>query len=264
MPSNSHQSADQQDTVGEQDLEKKTGRLEAEALKIAASHQNVSPTQASIEPTARLRQLEDWLDEARQRFAADASESTILSVAAEWMLDNYYIVEQALLQVKRNLPDTYYEQLPKITDASVEVGDISMRGYPRVYAMGHAYLIFEAYTLQPERLERFVKAYQKVTPLTMGELWALPIMLRLALLENLVRSAGRVVKLFDKPPIPIPAANATSDEEIVAHAIPSLHATENFDWKEFFEDVSLVHQELCDDPTRMYGKMDFDTRDRLS
>ncbi|MEZ4615974.1 MAG: hypothetical protein R2867_10800 [Caldilineaceae bacterium] len=224
-----------------------------------------------IKITARLQQLTAWLEEAHAKFSSDQRDESLPSYAAEWILDNYYIIQQAIRQIEEDLPDTYYRELPKLTTAATgavtkteegQNGQMSMQGFPRVYALAHGYLSHEKCQVDSLRLRRFVVAYQQVTPLTMGELWALPIMFRLALLEELARSAGRLVQLFAETPMfTVPTIKGLRDEEIVARAIPSLRILNSQSWQEFFEQVSLVHKTLCAEPAQLYAKMDFVTRD---
>lgn len=240
--------------------------LEKIAHQLAATHKTVGKGTAKQNLQQRLRDIDNWLHEAHRHFAtadADASSrSPAPAYAAEWILDNFYVIEQALRQIKEDLPETYYSQLPKVTSRSGQADSVPLVGLPRVYALTHAFLHHETYQVEPERLQRFVAAYQQVTSLTMGEVWALPIMLRLALLEALAQAAGQVVHLeMQSAASLLPTAANLSNDEVVEQTIPSLRALDSQDWKAFFEAVNLVHQALCRDPAQVYAKMDFATRD---
>jgi cyclic beta-1,2-glucan synthetase len=104
----------------------------------------------------------------------------------EWLLDNWYILEEVLRDVRRDLPVGYFRTLPKATSGP-------LAGYPRVYALALALVAHTDSALDEDHLRRFVTVYQTVTPLTIGELWAVPIMVRLALIENLRRLAERIL-----------------------------------------------------------------------
>ncbi|MCB0110171.1 MAG: hypothetical protein KDE53_29830, partial [Caldilineaceae bacterium] len=136
---------------------------------------------------------------------------------------------------------------------------------PRVTALAYAFLQHEDCQVDTTRLRRYLTGYQQVTPLTMGEIWALPIMLRLALLEVLANAAGNLVHLpsLEHPsPLVFITTEALRPEEVVARSIPSLRILDSQSWPEFFEEVSLVHKILCTDPVGIYPQMDFDTRNR--
>ncbi|MFL5329964.1 MAG: GH36-type glycosyl hydrolase domain-containing protein [Gemmataceae bacterium] len=108
-----------------------------------------------------------------------------LTTDAEWLLDNFFVVEDVLREVKRDLPTGYYKELPRLT-----VG--SLAGYPRILALGLGLVAHTDSSLNEHQVREFVRAYQSVAPLTIGELWAVPTMLRLALLENLRRLAEQM------------------------------------------------------------------------
>jgi len=214
----------------------------------------------------RVQEQEALLRGAYQHFAgvkvseATASEMQIaLSYAAEWILDNFYVMERALRQVREDMPASYYRQLPKLETSSLE-------GYPRVYALARELIGYCESHLDLDRVMRFVQAYQTVAPLTMGELWALPTMLRLGVLESLSRAAASATGLQDNGKFPdavsVPLPDDLEDEAVIAHCILSLRMLATRDWKAFFEDVSLVEQTLRRDPVGIYARMDFDTRDR--
>lgn len=105
-----------------------------------------------------------------------------ITPAGEWLTDNFHIIEDQLRQITNDLPPSYYQELPKLSQGE-------LLGYPRIYAIALALIAHTDSELEPEKIRRFIQAYQKVTPLTIGELWALAITLRLALVENLRRLA---------------------------------------------------------------------------
>ncbi len=105
--------------------------------------------------------------------------------AAQWLLDNYHLVEKQLAQISSDLPPGYYRQLPKLA-----VGPFA--GYPRVLEMAWAYVAHTDSLVSDQMLVRFVQAYQRVQPLMIGELWAVAITLRIVLVENMRRLAVQI------------------------------------------------------------------------
>jgi len=105
--------------------------------------------------------------------------------AAEWLLDNFYLIEDQIRTAKRHLPKNYSKELPRLLRGT-------SAGRPRVYDIALETISHGDGRVDPESLSRFVAAYQQVTTLKLGELWAIPIMLRLALIENLRRVAARL------------------------------------------------------------------------
>ena len=108
-----------------------------------------------------------------------------ITPASEWLLDNFYLIEEQIRTAKRHLPRDYSKELPRLAKGPAE-------GSPRVYQIALEIISHGDGRVDPEGLYRFVAAYQEVVTLTLGELWAIPIMLRLALIENLRRVAARV------------------------------------------------------------------------
>jgi len=113
-------------------------------------------------------------------------EERAITPASEWLVDNYHIVDEQLREIHDDLPSGYYRELPKLAEGH-------LRGYPRVYGLAWAFVAHTDSRFDPEMLRRFVRAYQRVQPLTIGELWAVAITLRVVLVENLRRLAERIV-----------------------------------------------------------------------
>ncbi|MHB8955129.1 MAG: GH36-type glycosyl hydrolase domain-containing protein [Pirellulaceae bacterium] len=137
-----------------------------------------------------LRKLEEnaaALAEAHRLLSRAARESHELPPAANWFLDNYYIIQEQIRMSRQHLPRKYSRELPQLT-----VG--ANAGLPRVYDVALELISHADGQVDQESLERFVTAYQRITLLKLGELWAIPIMLRLALIENLRRLAVRVMR----------------------------------------------------------------------
>ncbi|MDE3089674.1 MAG: cellobiose phosphorylase, partial [Chloroflexota bacterium] len=202
-----------------------------------------------------LRERELLVRDATAHFRATSAKEP-LSYAAEWLLDNFYLVQQSLREIREDMPPAFYRQLPKLATGSLE-------GYPRIYAVAQELVVTSGAHLDMDRVKRFVHLYQDITPLTMGELWALPAMLRLGILECLAQALGRITGLPRENPLPAMSfPHTTTDDEVVANCIISLRTLAAQDWQVFFETVSRVEQVLRDDPANVYARMDRETRDR--
>ena len=255
-------------------------------------------------------------------------------IDADWLADNFHIVEEVLREIKQDLPSGYYAELPKLT---VEPA----RGYPQVYALALALVAHTDSELDETRISRFVQAFQSASPLRIGEVWAVPTMLRLVLIENLRRLADRMVRGWDAskvaeawvasefaapptledgetpsatetapatggaafPPLNDPtvvrlvqllrdrgpsgaatlkrleaeltrdgreASRILRDEHrrqaanqvSVGNCVISLRLLSVIEWNLFFEKQSAVEVILRDDPSGVYTRQDFATRDR--
>ncbi|MEI7729136.1 MAG: glucoamylase family protein [Verrucomicrobiota bacterium] len=302
-------------------------QLGRHAQALAAQHQVVL-RRGSHTLLARLDQNEQILKNYnRSTYAADQTRR--VTHAAEWLLDNFYLIEEQIQMARRHLPLGYSRELSRLLTGP-------SAGLPRVYDLVLELISHVDAQIDAESLRAFVAAYQTVSALKMGELWAVPIMLRLALIENLRRVTARLVvarhdrdladlwvnRLQDmaekhpshlvvvvadmaKAELSLSSAfvaefcqrlsrqnpvvhlarswleqrlteqglsiealvhqesqNQAADQVSISHTIISLRFLGALDWRDFVEELSVVEQTLRTDPARVYGTMDFATRDR--
>ena len=161
-------------------------RLEQYAQTLAAEHKTVTQ-KGRAELLPRLRDNGRVLEGAYRALVEALREGRAISPAAEWLVDNYHIVEEQLREIRHDLPKSYYQELPKLAEGE-------LRGYPRIYAVALELITHTDSRLDTNTLRRFIAAYQTVAPLSIGELWAVAITLRLALVENLRRLAISIAR----------------------------------------------------------------------
>ena len=159
-------------------------QMQQHGKTLAGSHA-LAPGRAPDQLLTRLKSNEDVLIGVCNLLTAAVTASRRITPAGEWLLDNFYLIEEQIRTARRHLPRGYSRELPRLARGP------SM-GFPRVYDLALETISHGDGRVDPESLSRFVSAYQTVTPLKLGELWAIPIMLRLALIENLRRVADRV------------------------------------------------------------------------
>lgn len=133
----------------------------------------------------RLSDNETTLQEVRKLLTDSIKKKLQIMPAGEWLIDNYYLVEEHIRLAKTHFPKNYSEDLPQLV-----VGDSS--GLTRSYDIVLKIIAHSDGRINVERLSSFIKTYQSVTPLKLGELWSIPIMLRLALIENIRRVSARI------------------------------------------------------------------------
>ncbi len=205
----------------------------------------------------RLKPQEELLREAHEAAAQAFANGVPNSYVAEWLLDNFYVIQQALRQVREDMPAQYYRQLPKLAGTD-------LAGYPRIYAVARRIIQDSNARIDLDQVRRFVAAYQDEMPLTMGELWALPISLRLGILDVLTQA---VAQFLEKQPPSLARAAAIvlpadlPADTVVSNAILSLRTLAVEDWAVFFESLSRVDRILRQDPAQVYASMEFATRD---
>ncbi|HSM57816.1 MAG TPA: glucoamylase family protein [Candidatus Sulfomarinibacteraceae bacterium] len=241
------------------ETEKSEGALEALAHRLASAHQ-VRPSESRERVLLQtLPAQKEALQEIYREFTQSGTGELALSYSAEWFLDNYYLIQRAQRIIEEDLPPDYYDELPQLEQPA------ALQGYPRVYALARALMNHEGCQLEMARVRRFVDAYQEVELLTMGELWALPLMLRFVLLQSIVQAAAHLTGAAISQRLLTGAMSLDydiDDSSVVAASVPSLHRLAEQDWKAFFEAVSHVEAILSRDPAAVYRRMDFETRDR--
>lgn len=307
-----------------------TERLEEYAIYLA-EHLQIEESPRRGRPM--LRRMKDSADKllcAYRSLVEAVQEKETISPAAEWLLDNFHIVEEQLREIRQDLPKSYYEELPKLSQ-----GDLA--GYPRIYALSLAILAHTDSHMEIDGIRRFIQAFQTRSYLNIGELWAVAITLRLALVENIRRISLQIVwdrnqrnqanRLADEitETIHDPVKSKTTiakisnycgkniavesafisqlakrlrDQELdiwpameylesllkscdcgldevvnqehqrqasnqvtIANIISSMRLLSNINWRNFFESVCLLEQDLAVDPSGDYQKMEFSTRD---
>jgi cyclic beta-1,2-glucan synthetase len=301
-------------------------RFDEHARSLASAQRITDDPTRGAKIFPRLRANGKILRATYQIISDAVSDDRAITPAAEWLLDSFYVVDEQIRDIERDLPKKFYDELPKLADGF-------LKGYPRVYGIAWAYVAHTDSRFDPELLVRFVRNYQTVQPLTIGELWAFSITLRVVMIENLRRIAERIVAAHDARA----AADAIADQSLglvpdtnvyaastktlaqfdrlldrnaflvqlvqrlryhdpsstpalawlneqlvkegvtadriasdihqgvaatnvtVRNIITSFRSMANISWPDFFEQLSLVHENLCEAPD--FQRMDFNTRD---
>jgi cyclic beta-1,2-glucan synthetase len=159
-------------------------QMEEHGRALAAEHR-ISTGQRSEGLLLRLADNETILRDSCTLLAGAIKGGHRITPAGEWLLDNLYLIDEQIRTAQRHFPERYSSELPILErGASARL--------PRVYDIALNAISHGDGRVDQDTLSRFVQAYQEIQPLALGELWAIPIMLRLALIENLRRVAVRV------------------------------------------------------------------------
>lgn len=159
-----------------------SGEHLAQHAKEIASSYRIDTRKGHDRLLPRLADNEKSLLETHELLNTAVKADRHIVPAGEWLLDNFYLVEEQIRIARRHLPEEYSKELPHLVNGPFE-------GYPRVYHIARELIAHSDGRVDTETLYGFIDAYQSVTPLLLGELWAIPIMFRLALIENLRRIA---------------------------------------------------------------------------
>ena len=303
-------------------------QLERHARIVATGHR-LATGRSADRLLPRLAENEQILNDAYALIASAADRNCQIAPAAEWLLDNFYLIEEQIRSTRRLLPRSYSGELPRLQNGPAA-------DYPRAYGIALELIAHTDGRVDSASLDAFVASWQLVMPLTLGELWALPLMLRLALIENLRRVAGllaagrcdrdlaaawaeRMIRTVEHSPTDLVivladmarenprlsgaflaeltrhlqgqnpnfafasswlehrlADQGLSTEKLVSeeglaqavdqvsvgNSIISLRFLADNDWPEFVAAQSVVERILREDPSAIYSRMDFATRNR--
>ncbi|HEY1602919.1 MAG TPA: glucoamylase family protein, partial [Pirellulales bacterium] len=161
-----------------------TDQLEKHAKSLAAWHEvDLRPGPDHL--LGRLHENEQILQRGYKLVVSAIAAKRRTSPADEWLLDNFYLIEEQIRTARRHLPKNYSTELPRLTKGP-------LTGLPRVYDIAQELISHVDGRVTADSLTSLVAAYQTISPLALGELWAIPIMLRLALIDNLRRVVARM------------------------------------------------------------------------
>ncbi|WP_346840103.1 glucoamylase family protein [Microbulbifer sp. SAOS-129_SWC] len=237
------------DAGPEERNEERQRKAQIDAL--AKRHRHVLPAAGSYAFVFYLNRLERDLQAIYRRLAKRVESGEKGTRGEEWLLDNRHLIQEALELVRESLPTSYLRQLPAVR---AEDGGREMR----VRRLAVALVADLAQPLDMLSITELVAEYQSETILTTGELWALPALLRLNLLEHLADFAEEILQAEQSEPTE-PEAEAGGVG--VASAVISLRELRTHDWRAFVETLSRVDAVLRRDPAGAYTDMDFETRD---
>ncbi len=232
---------------------------EDQARTLGRDHASRATDRRTMHPVRqRLKAVDSFLSKVDDTLR-EGDPETRRSPAREWLLDNRHLILEALLQVRQDLTRAFIRELPMLE---------ALDGRPtiRILEVARELVRSERAHVDLDRVRGFLRVYQEECPLTMGELWAFPLLLRITLLDELSFLGGTLVRT--EPPeflnqVSAPLQEEGSVEERTSGAIRSLRAAAREDWNRFFEATSRVDDLLRKgDPARIYARMDFPTRDR--
>lgn len=161
-------------------------QLKRYAVTLAGQHR-IDPRPGPDRLLPRLADNARVLLAAYDTVTAAAVPGQRIVPAEAWLLDNFYLIEQQISLARQHLPRGYSRQLPRLAEGACA-------GFPRIYDLALELISHMDGRVDNENTTQFIAAYQTVEPLKLGELWAFPIMLQLALLENLRRVGLRIAR----------------------------------------------------------------------
>ena len=162
-------------------------RFAQHGRSLGDTHRAAAANSRSATFFPRLQNNIRTLREAHRYIGMQASTGYDISPAAEWLLDNFHLIEAQLKEIHEGLPRSYFRSLPVLVDEP-------LAGLPRVYGVAWAFVAHTDGAFDDDLLVQFLSAYQETRELNLSEMWALPTTLRVVLIENLRRLAERVAR----------------------------------------------------------------------
>lgn len=154
---------------------------------------NLSELHASTDSPAEIRPIKPILENSKQVLndayrvlSSLAKKNRDLSPAAEWLIDNFYIIQEQIVQLEIDFPREFQKELPVLKGGAHD-------GFPRVYELVMNFLTHTDNLVDDEILKHYVTSYQENVTLTQGEIWAIPVMIRLILVQKLAEKANRIL-----------------------------------------------------------------------
>ncbi len=240
----------------------KATALENDARALAQEHPDLEGPRArrwrSADSSFDLPLFGAALAQAERHLSSSNLEDAAVLKAAEWFLDNHYLVRRVARQVAEELPRGFVRRLPRLASGRA-------KGFRRIDVLAREVIARSGIEPDREALLQFIHAYQEVSPLTIAELWALPTMLRAAVLRGLLTFLSKLIG-------PSRGSALVSHQDVetmatlppnlgVERSIRALRVLADLDWMMFFEETNHVEARLREDPANVYARMDFQTCD---
>jgi cyclic beta-1,2-glucan synthetase len=162
-----------------------TTQLESHARSLATGRR-LAPGHGPEMLLQRLTENEDIISRSYEQVANAIRQGQSQAPAAKWLVENYTFIEEQIDQIRLLFPPGYSRQLPRLSSGP-------LKGFPRIYEMAIELVSHTDGRVDSENISSFIRSYQTICPLKLGELWAVPIMVSLALVENLRRVSRRIV-----------------------------------------------------------------------
>jgi cyclic beta-1,2-glucan synthetase len=215
-------------------------RLEQHAESLATAQRVTHKASAGRRLTPRLHENTKVLIAAHRAIVEGVRAHQPITPAAEWLLDNFHVVDEQIREIKDDLPPGFYRILPKLANGT-------LAGYPRVFGIAWALIAHTDSAFDVLKLTRLVVAYQRVQSLTIGELWAIAITLRITLVENLRRLAENIVRRLNARRIADEVANRILGTTGPGDAASVRHDLDKIPWSKSFA-VQLAQRFRDQDP----------------
>ena len=152
--------------------------LEDYLEKMASNHSLKNNSDKNTYPIPRLKENFEIITQVYNLLNEHIKLKIPIHPAGEWILDNYYVIDEAVKSIKLDL------SLKKYTEfIGIDSGADS--GFARIYVLANEIVNYSDNKIDGKSLNSYLKAYQKKKTLNMEEIWSVPIFIQIALIENI-------------------------------------------------------------------------------
>ena len=161
--------------------------MERHAVETARKHETGNNSLTAGRLIARMERNYKYIFDTYRSLNSDAEGPLPTSPASEWILDNFYVIEDQYKDIRHSFSAKNFSRLPVLKNGY-------LRGYPRVYAIALELVSHTDGMIDEKSILGFIKAYQTQTVLSIGELWAIAAMLRVALFEAIRQMCEKIME----------------------------------------------------------------------
>ena len=160
-------------------------QLQKHLEKIASSHSITTKSQKDTYPIPGLIENFKTIEEVYNLLNEHLKLGINIHPAGEWLLDNFYIIEEAVKQIQKELPLKKYINF-------VGIANGEYKGFARIYVLASEIVAYSDNKIEKENLSDYLESYQNKKTLSMDEIWNIGIFLQIAIIENITECCSKI------------------------------------------------------------------------
>lgn len=162
-----------------------TQQLEDYLRKIASGHVLQDKSNKYTYPIPRLKENFEFITEVYNLLNEHIKLKLPIHPAGEWILDNFYIIDETVKTVTKELTLKKYTNFLGIANGPYA-------GFARIYVLASEIVAYTDGKINGKNLEVLLKAYEDKKTLSMDEIWNINTFLRMALIENIREACEKI------------------------------------------------------------------------
>lgn len=162
-----------------------TQQLEDYLRKIASGHVLQDKSNKYTYPIPRLKENFEFITEVYNLLNEHIKLKLPIHPAGEWILDNFYIIDETVKIVTKELTLKKYTNFLGISNGPYA-------GFARIYVLASEIVAYTDGKINGKNLEVLLKAYEDKKTLSMDEIWNINTFLQVALIENIRETCEKI------------------------------------------------------------------------